>query len=91
MKPLITIDGPAGSGKSTISRLLAKKMNLLYLDTGAMYRAVALEAHRQGLETGQGKLLGEMCRNLDLNFDRTFDPARIRLGEEDISAAIRTG
>jgi len=90
MKPLITIDGPAGSGKSTISRLLAKKLNLLYLDTGAMYRAVALQAHRQGLGTDQGKLLRKMCQNLDLNFDRAFDPVRIRLGEEDISAAIRT-
>jgi cytidylate kinase len=90
MKPLITIDGPAGSGKSTISRLLAKKLNLLYLDTGAMYRAVALQAHRQGLGTDQGELLRKMCQNLDLNFDRSFDPARIRLGEEDLSAAIRT-
>ena len=40
-KPVITIDGPAGAGKSTVSRMLAKKLNLVYLDTGAMYRAVA--------------------------------------------------
>jgi len=90
MKPVITIDGPAGSGKSTISRQLAKKLSLLYLDTGAMYRAVALQAHRQSLGTDQGQLLRKMCQDLDLNFDRTFDPARIRLGEEDVSAAIRT-
>ncbi|MDY7039067.1 MAG: (d)CMP kinase, partial [Thermodesulfobacteriota bacterium] len=48
MKFIITIDGPAGSGKSTVSRLLAKKLDLLYLDTGAMYRAVALQAKRMG-------------------------------------------
>jgi cytidylate kinase len=90
MKPVITIDGPAGSGKSTISLQLAKKLNLLYLDTGAMYRAVALQAHRQNLGTDKGKLLRKMCQDLDLNFDRTFDPARIRIGEEDVSTAIRT-
>ena len=78
MKPVITIDGPAGSGKSTISRQLAKKLNLLYLDTGAMYRAVALQAHRQDLGTDQAQLLRKMCQDMDLNFDRTSDPARIR-------------
>lgn len=90
MKLLITIDGPAGSGKSTISRLLAEKLNLLYLDTGAMYRAVALQAHRQGLDSDQGKLLKKMCRQMDINFDRSTDPPGIRIGGEDISAAIRT-
>jgi cytidylate kinase len=90
MKLVVTIDGPAGSGKSTISRLLAEKMHLLYLDTGAMYRAVALAAQRQGLDVDQGALLGEMCQRLDLNFDRTVDPPVVRLGKEDVSAAIRT-
>lgn len=90
MKPIITIDGPAGSGKSTISRLIAKKNSLLYLDTGAMYRAVAWQAHRQGINSDQGQLLRKMCQQLDLNFDRTADPPRIRIGKEDISASIRT-
>ena len=90
MRPLITVDGPAGSGKSTVSRLLANKMNLLYLDTGAMYRAVAWQARRQGLENDQGHLLQEVCRHLDLYFDRTSEPPRIMIGEEDVSAAIRT-
>jgi len=89
-RPLITIDGPAGSGKSTISRRLAKELDLLYLDTGAMYRAVALQARRHGLDSAQGRLLREMCRELDLNFDRTADLPRIRIGKEDVSLAIRT-
>ena len=54
---IITIDGPAGSGKSTVSRLVAKKINFLYLDTGAMYRAVALKAERDGIDSNNGEAL----------------------------------
>ena len=54
-KPIITVDGPAGAGKSTVSRILAKKMNLVYLDTGAMYRAVALQADRMQISHDQAR------------------------------------
>ena len=83
---IITIDGPAGSGKSTISRLLSKKLDLLYLDTGAMYRAVALQAKREGVSPQDGKALGRLCRGLKIH----FRSEQIYLGDEDVSAAIRS-
>jgi CMP/dCMP kinase len=89
MYNVITIDGPAGSGKSTISRLLAKKIGYLYLDTGAMYRAVALAAKREKIHLNDGKALEELCNSLDLRFIPDQAPPRLFLNGEDISAAIR--
>ena len=59
------------------------------LDTGAMYRAVALAARRQGIDLRDGKRLGELCRSLDLHFNTDEEPPRLLLGNEDISMAIR--
>ncbi len=87
---VITIDGPAGSGKSTISRLLARKIDRFYLDTGAMYRVVALAASRKGIPLSDGKRLGEICRFLKLRYMTDEDPPRIFLDNEDISTAIRS-
>ena len=89
MNKIIAIDGPAGSGKSTVSRLLAKELDLFYLDTGAMYRAVALQAKRRGIEFNDGKRLMELCRNLDLDFRKDGESTKLYLGGEDISLAIR--
>ncbi len=89
MNEIITIDGPAGSGKSTISRLLAEKIGFIYLDTGAMYRAVALAANRRGVKLDDGMGLGELCRSLALRFDVAQDPPQLFLDDEDISQAIR--
>jgi cytidylate kinase len=88
-KCIITIDGPAGAGKSTISLLLAKKLGFLYLDTGAMYRAVALSALRKGIGFSDGAALHEMCRDIDINFRSTGDNHRVYIGAEDISDEIR--
>ncbi|HJX35277.1 MAG TPA: (d)CMP kinase [Desulfatiglandales bacterium] len=88
-KGVITIDGPAGAGKSTISLLLAKKLGYLYLDTGAMYRAVALSAMRKGVDFSNGVALHEMCRDIDINFRSIDDNYRIYIGAEDISDEIR--
>jgi cytidylate kinase len=86
---VITIDGPAGAGKSTISKILAEKLNLTYLDTGAMYRAVALGAHKNGINIKDGKALGRMCQTIDINF-RTDGPfSKIYIGKEDVSKEIR--
>ncbi|HIJ58256.1 MAG TPA: (d)CMP kinase [Deltaproteobacteria bacterium] len=90
MNHIITIDGPAGSGKSTISRILAKKIGYSYLDTGAMYRAVALVAKRNGVDFDDGKGLGILCNSLNLRFDKDGDPPRLLLGKEDISILIRS-
>ncbi len=89
MKGIITIDGPAGSGKSTISLLLAKKLGLLYLDTGAMYRAVALSALRNGVDLRDAAVLREMCRDIDINFRSAGDNYRVYIGAEDVSDEIR--
>lgn len=90
MQDVITIDGPAGSGKSTISRLLGKKIQYLYLDTGAMYRAVALAAKREKIHLNDGIRLEELCSSLDIHFKTDEDPPRLFLKGEDISAAIRS-
>ena len=90
MQNVITIDGPAGSGKSTISRLLAKKIGYLYLDTGAMYRAVALAAKRKKIDLNDGKALEELCNSLDLHFKTDQAPPRLFLNGEDISTSIRS-
>jgi len=86
---VITIDGPAGSGKSTISKLLAGKLHYLYLDTGAMYRAVALAAEKNGIPLDQGAHLGELCSHMDLRFHSEGADLKLLLDEEDISLAIR--
>ncbi len=90
MNHIITVDGPAGSGKSTISRILAKKIGYSYLDTGAMYRAVALVAERKGVDFHDGKGLGILCASLNLRFEKDGDPPRPLLGKEDISGLIRS-
>lgn len=66
---IIAIDGPAGSGKSTIAKALAKRLNLEYLDTGAMYRAVALISIQQKIETTDEKQVLAIAKEMDFNFD----------------------
>jgi cytidylate kinase len=83
---IVTIDGPAGAGKSSIARKLAERLGFQFLDTGAMYRAVALAALRAGLGDGDAgkiaRLAGEL--SLEMVHERTL------LNGEDVSAAIRT-
>ena len=65
---IIAIDGPAGSGKSTIAKALAKRLNLEYLDTGAMYRAVAFLSLQQSVETSDDQRVLEVAEEMDFNF-----------------------
>ena len=87
---IITIDGPAGSGKSTVSKLLAERLHYQYLDTGAMYRAVALQAKREDIDLERIERVGELCHNLDLRFKAKGKVKRVFIGNEDVSSAIRT-
>lgn len=82
---VIAIDGPGGSGKSTVSKALAKRLGLDRLDTGAMYRAVALVALRAGANLDDGVELGRLAREMDLEVGES-----VHLGDEDVSGAIRT-
>jgi cytidylate kinase len=94
MKPskpiLITIDGPAGAGKTTVSKALAEAVAYKYVDTGALYRAVALAAHRQGVASDDDDGLDRVCRNLTLTFERTENGTRLLSNGEDITGLIRT-
>jgi len=87
---IITIDGPSGSGKSTVSRLVAERLGIQYLDTGAMYRAAALQAVRKGIDFSNGPELFKMCLKLDLHFMPNGNSQRILLGNEDITSEIRS-
>lgn len=93
MKPLsqyvIAIDGPAGAGKSTVSKLLAQELGLRYLDTGAMYRALALKAHREGVDRHDGHRLAELMEGTQIAFG-PGDPQSVLLDGEEVTAEIRT-
>ena len=90
MNTIITIDGPAGSGKSTVSLMIAETLQFFYLDTGAMYRAVALQAKREGVDHADNKKLERICENIDLNFRMGGDCNKLSLGGEDVTSAIRS-
>jgi len=89
MKYVITIDGPTGSGKSTISRLVAKRLNCPYLDTGAMYRVVALALKRGGIPLSDEPAVANTCDNLDIRFVPGHDTNRVYMDYEDVSEPIR--
>jgi cytidylate kinase len=89
-KPIIAIDGPSGVGKSTLSKLLAGKLGLVNLDTGAMYRAVALAAVRRSIDLDDEAALGRLADSVVIDFVRNADSERVLLDGEDVSAAIRT-
>ncbi len=85
----IALDGPAGSGKSTVAKVLAKDYNILYLDTGAMYRACALKALRLGIDTKDGKAVERMLPALDVKVEYKGGKQHTILDGEDVSSAIR--
>src|SRR5947199_147819 len=83
---IVAIDGPAGAGKSSIARLLAERLGFAFLDTGAMYRAVALAALRRKLGADDVESIGQMASELRIE----FDGVRTLLDGEDVSTEIRT-
>ena len=86
---IITIDGPAGTGKSTVAHLLAVRLGLEFLDTGAMYRAVALIAIEHDIDPHDGPALAAAVQAADVHFDFRTDPPPTMLGDRDVSRRIR--
>jgi len=89
-KLLITIDGPAGAGKSTVSRALADRLGYRYIDTGALYRGVALAVKSQGINPQKDADLKQVCKGLELTFVLTNEGSRLISNGQDISDRIRT-
>ncbi|MCS7065438.1 MAG: (d)CMP kinase [Fimbriimonadales bacterium] len=86
---VVAIDGPAGSGKSTLARQLAHALGFVYLDTGAMYRALALLAQRREIEPTDEPALTQLAQQMQLEFQRADGEQRVLLDGEDVSEAIR--
>ncbi len=87
---VIAVDGPAGAGKSTVSRRLAQELGFRYVDTGAMYRVVGLIADRDGVDFGDAEGLVRICDALDLTFDEGEDGVATIANGVDVSHAIRS-
>jgi cytidylate kinase len=88
---IIAIDGPAGSGKSTVARGLARRLGFTYLDSGAMYRAVTLTALEADADLGDGELLGRLAANAQIRLhERDHDNVQVLLDGRDVSEEIRT-
>ncbi|MDY4593105.1 MAG: (d)CMP kinase [Eubacteriales bacterium] len=85
----VAIDGPSGAGKSTISKMVAEKLGITYLDTGAMYRAVALYAYRKGIDVNDQERVVPLLDDVDISFELKDGQKIILLNGEDVSQAIR--
>lgn len=86
----IAIDGPAGAGKSTIARAVAKELQIIYVDTGAMYRAMALFMLRQGVNPADGTAVSEKCRDADVTIAYEGEEQVVYLNGENVNPYLRT-
>lgn len=86
----VAIDGPAGAGKSTVAKAAAKELGILYLDTGAMYRAVALKAIRLGIDPNDAERVRPMLKDTHISVENDCGAQRTLLDGEDVSGLIRT-
>jgi len=89
-KLLITIDGPAGAGKTTVSKMLSDKLGYIYVDTGALYRGIALEAIKKGVSPDDEESLKAVCENVDLAFVLENKCPVLMSNGNNISGLIRT-
>lgn len=83
---VIAIDGPAGAGKGTIAKMVAERLNLVYIDTGAMYRCIALESLREDIVNDEDKIIG-MCKRINIKLS---EDGKTFLNGEDVSEEIRS-
>jgi len=88
--PVITIDGPSGSGKGTVSRMLARELGFHFLDSGALYRLLALAANRRGVSLDDQAGLAALCGELDIRFPADAAADLVLLDGEDVTREIRT-
>lgn len=86
----VAIDGPAGVGKSTIAKMVAKKMNLVYVDTGSMYRAMALSCIRQGIKAEEHEKVAQAVKDLNISLEYEDGVQQVILNGENVNAYIRT-
>lgn len=86
----IAIDGPAGAGKSTIAKLVAKKKGFIYVDTGAMYRAMALHMLKKGIDGHDSERVSAECQNADITIAYENGEQIVRLNGENVNSMIRT-
>lgn len=86
----IAIDGPAGAGKSTVAKAVSKELGIIYLDTGAMYRTVALKAILSGIDTKDEAGLAELVKDIDIRIEYERSEQRIFLDGNDVTENIRT-
>ena len=86
----IAIDGPAGAGKSTIAKLIAKKMGYIYVDTGAMYRAMALYFIRNSIKAEDTQMVSEKCKDADISIAYRDGEQVVLLDDENVNGLIRT-
>ena len=89
-KLAVAIDGPAGSGKSTVAKLLAKKYSLIYVDTGAMYRAVGLYCLENNIDADSADEVARVLKDIDISLENSEGMQRIYLAKRDVTDAIRT-
>ena len=87
---IVAIDGPSGSGKSSIARAIADRCGLTFLDTGAMYRSVAAECLRAGVDTGDAEAVAGVARSIDIRFGASEDGQTVFANGRDVTREIRT-
>jgi len=86
----VTIDGPAGAGKSTVARQLAVRLGYLYLDTGALYRAVAWKVRSAGVNPEDGKSIASMLPSMQVSMDQRSDGVHVAVDGRDVTNELRT-
>ena len=87
---IIAIDGPAGSGKSTVARLIASRLNFKYIETGSMYRAVAWKAEQSGIGLGDQERIAEVARTISIEFHPGSDRQKVMVDGKDLTPVLQT-